>query len=485
MSVLAAALAVRRLVDDNAMLAMLRTDRLPLIASTLGTHLGAPGARLPADELHELIDADLEILRDHFTLTDKNARAYCADWRAAGILLRRTAGTARGETYELSAAAFDALRTLEQLDAPRSTVTESRLVSLAVALRQLAIDTDPDATRRLQALEAERARIDAEIERVRGGDVDTLDERRARERATDVLLLAQGLPADFARVRARFEQINHDLRTSILSTDGSQSTVLDDVFRGVDVIEQSDEGRTFSAFSSLLRDPERHAAFDADLAAILDRDFARELDPASRRALRSLLREMKTGSRDVHATLTEFARGLRRYVHSQEFQRDRVLRGLLQEALAAAVPARDFVKPYKDVGLDLEIAAMQLFSAGEVVAHDPAEFDAAARLDDAEPESIDFAALALIARESEIDFAELVGHVNEVLADTGSATVADVLSRFPATQGLASVLGLLSLATGQGRIDGEEVEELSWASHNGALRTATVSRHEFTGRVET
>lgn len=484
-SVLASALTIRRLVDEHAALRMLRADTLAIMAATLGEHLGSPGARLPSVELHELIDGDLEQLRDHFPLTAKNAKAYCDDWRAAGILIRRPAGTSRGETYELSAAGFDALRVIDQLDVPRSTVTESRLVGLATTLRQLAIDTDPDATRRLEALEAERARLDAEIERIQGGgELATLDARRARERVAEILMLAQDLPADFARVRAQFEQINQDLRTSILNTDDTQSTVLDDVFRGVDLIEQSDEGRTFSAFSALLRDPERYAAFDADIAAILDRDFAQELGSATRRALRSLVREMKTGSRDVHGILTEFARGLRRYVHSQEFQRDRVLRTLLQESLAAALPARRGVKPYADVGLELEISAMRLFSAGEIVPHDPAEFDSGEPLEDAETGSIDFADLARIARESEIDFPELVRNVNATIEEAGTASVAEVLERHPATQGLASVIGLLSLATAQGRVDEQRREDVTWQGPGEVARCAQVPRHEFTGRIE-
>ena len=32
--------------------------------------------------------ADLEELRDHFDLGAKSAKAYCDDWRAAGILVR-------------------------------------------------------------------------------------------------------------------------------------------------------------------------------------------------------------------------------------------------------------------------------------------------------------------------------------------------------------------------------------------------------------
>ncbi|MCG7413463.1 MULTISPECIES: DUF3375 domain-containing protein [Microbacterium] len=484
MSVLSTALAVRRLIEENPMLTMLRADRLPIIAATLGEHLGSPGARMPADDLHELIDADLEVLRDHFDLGEKNAKHFCADWRATGILRRRPASSARGETYELEAAAYDALRILGELEAPRSTVTESRLVSLATALHQLAIDTDPDANTRLVALKAQRDQIDADIRRIEGGDVEPLDERRARERVEDALMLAQDLPADFARVRARFEQINHDLRASILNTDGSQSAVLDDVFRGVDLIEQSDEGRTFSGFSGLLTDPERYARLDADIAAILDRDFAVDLEPTTRRALRTLLPDMKSASREVQSVLTEFARGLRRYVHSQEFQRDRALRNLIHEALAAGLTARQKIKPYAEVGLEQEISAMRMSSGAEVVAHDPSEYDTGAALGDAEPGTIDFAALAAIARESEIDFAELVGSVNETLDALGPATVGAVLDRHPATQGLASVLGLFSLATRQGRVDETHLEEVAWLGPHGLLRRASVPRHEFTGRVE-
>lgn len=230
MPVLAAALSAKRIVDDSAELRMLRADNLPVIAAVLSDHLGAPGTRLAAEELHELVDSDLEQLRDHFDLGAKNAKSYCDDWRNAGILIRRPAADARGETYELSAEGHSAIRILAQLETPRSTVTESRLVSLAAALHQLAIDTDLDVSRRLAALEDERAFLEAEMTRVRSGEVRVLDEHRARERVIDVLLQAQDLPADFARVRARFEQLNHDLRTSILASDDAQSAVLDDIF---------------------------------------------------------------------------------------------------------------------------------------------------------------------------------------------------------------------------------------------------------------
>ena len=482
MSALSSALAYRRLLESDATLRMLRADNLAVMAGTLDAHLGRPGTRMNTEDLHESIDADLEELRDHFDLSQRTAKAYCDDWRRAEILVRRPATAARGETYELSAAGFDAIRMLEQLRTPPQTATESRLVSLAQSVRQLAIDTDPDTSRRLDALRAQRDRIDAEIARVRRSDPRSvvLDRRRASERVNDILQQAQSLPADFARVRARFEELNQDLRVSILAAEEDRSQVLDDIFRGVDLIESSDEGQTFSAFSALVRDPEQTAAFDEDITAILDRDFSATLPLETRRSLRTLMRQMKDGSREVSDILTEFARGLRRYVHSHEFQRDRAMRNLLQEGLSAAVPASALVRPYDDVGVELELSSSTLGSLGEVVLHDPAEFDAGAELAEAEDAEIDFAELLAVARESEIDFSELSDNINHALQDAEAASVGEILDRFPATQGLASVVGLLSLANTHGEVDPDEREVLTWSGIDGTGRTATIRRHYFT-----
>lgn len=477
-SVTAKALALQRIVADDATMRMLRADHAPVIASLLGAHLARPGARVATDNLYELIDADLEVLRDHFELP-KTARAYCDDWRAAGFLIRRPAAGARGETLELAPQALVALRVLDQLEEPRSTVTQSRLLSLAQAIRQLAADTDPDVQRRLAALHAERDRLDTEIARVAAGEVTVLDERAALERATDILLQAQDLPADFAGVRARFETLNHDLRERILHADDGDSRVLDDVFRGVDLIESSDEGQTFSAFASLIRDPERSSALEGDLGAVLDRDFADSLPADARRTLRTLVRDLKSSSRDVHSVLTDFARGLRRYVYSQDFHRDRVLRDALQEALAAAAPAARAVRATTPLGRDLELSSLRLTTVGELSLHVPSDFDTGVELTDAAAEHLDLAALRAIARESEIDFAELVDNVNAELERAMPVSVGEILERRPATQGVASVVGLLSLAATQGEVEAEAVERLAWRGLDQVDRHAVVTRHLF------
>jgi hypothetical protein len=72
--------------------------------------------------------------------------------------------------------------------------------------------------------------------------------------------------------------------------------------------------------------------------------------------------------------------------------------------------------------------------------------------------------------------------VNGLLAEVPSCTVADVLARYPATQGVGSVVGLLSIAAEQGTVD-HVPEVLSWRGADGVARAALVATHRFTGAV--
>lgn len=482
MSAIAEALALSRLWQDDASWRMLRADNAPFVMALLAAQFTGETSRVSAEELFEALDDDLDRLRGAGFELPLSGRGYATAWREAGFLVRRPAEDTRGETFELSPEAQAALRYIDQRRAPRSTVTESRLSSIADQLSRLAIDTDPDQTRRLAALYAERDRIDAQIERAQSGELDTLSSERAHERVRDILAQAEDIPADFARVRAEFESLNRTLRTSIVESDATQSAVLDEVFRGVNLISESDAGRSFAGFSALVLDPEIGAAFDDDIAQILERTFTADLSISQRRFLRRFISVMKDRSGEIHDVITAFARGLRRYVQSQDFERDRVLAGGIREALAAGVEASTRVKPYKHIGLSLELSAVQLGSIGGISLHDPAELDATAPVETQAAAEADLEAMRLIARETEIDFDELRRDVNDLLSTRETCTVGEVLVTHPATQGVASVVGLIALAASQG-VRGDAVERVRWTGVDDIERTALVPEHRFTGRV--
>lgn len=501
MTTLTQAHALTRLLADDAAWKLLRSKLAPVIVAVLNAHLGGEERRMESEELYELIDADLDDLRAHGFEIQGTARSYCAEWRAAGYLDRRPAESSRGETFELSAASLTAIRFLAQLTQPRQTATESRLASIATQLRQLSVDSDPNAVRRIERLEAQRDHIDAEIEAINRGDSPALERDRGLERIRDIIILAEDIPADFVRVRNEFEALNRDLRAKVIESDAAQKEVLDDIFRGVDYIDQSEAGRSFASFSALVLNPERSEEVEADIQQVLNREFAGDLAVAERRFLRQLLRTLKSRSAEIHNVVTVFARGLRRYVQSQEYHRDRVLRRELQDALSAAHTASAHIKPYEVIEAVFDLSSVQVRSAGVLSLHDPSANDASEQVAVHQAEAVSLEQLRAIARETEIDFTELTNNINALLHDrslspadnstelaqtTGTAgsavTTGDVLAAFPATQGVASLVGLLMIGVQHGTpTDSSELAR--WTGLDGVERQSLVPGFRFTERV--
>ena len=113
---------------------------------------------------------------------------------------------------------------------------------------------------------------------------------------------------------------------------------------------------------------------------------------------------------------------------------------------------------------------------------DPSEYEAAASVTPHEAAQANWEELRALARETEIDFTELSANVNEMLSTSTRPSVGDVLIAHPATQGVASVVGLLSLASDFGQID-DETERLTWVASDGNTSSALVAIHRFTERL--
>lgn len=482
MSTLSTAYAADRLVKTSPAWALLRGRNAAAAVALLGTHLAGEERRRPAPELFELIDHDLVQLRDHEFDLPQTAQAYCSEWRNEGILVRRASEEARGETFELSQGALTAIQFVTQLAEPRQAVTESRLSSIFSALRQLAQETDPNTASRLTALRTEQDRLTAEIERVQAGDFEVLSTARALERAKELLLLADEIPSDFSRVRAELELINRGLRERLISQQGSRGTVLEDIFRGVDHLSESDAGRSFNGFFSLILDPEQSTEFEESVSNVLERDFAGELTARQTRFLRRMLPSLQDMSGEIHEVMTNLSRSLRRFVQSQELEEDRRINALLRDTLREGVVLSKTVRVWQPTALDLDLTSLQLGSVAAFSLHNPADSETVASVLTQESEPVDLRELRELARASEIDMKELVHNVNDVITRRGAVTISEILDEHPATQGVASVVGLLVLAESQARgLDGDE--PVSWQSSQGIARHGVVPSYLFTQKV--
>jgi Protein of unknown function (DUF3375) len=466
-------LATYRQLRRQPLWRLLAAGTGPTVLALLQTHLYDSERSLPASILHERIERDLEQLRNQGEDWPQTAQAYVASWLADGYLERRFPPGSQEEEYELTTASVEAIRFVSGLVKPHSAATESRLSLVIGALAKLADDTDTDRTRRVARLREEQARIEREIAAVESGVFQPLPESAALERTREIIALADNLTGDFRRVRDQFEQLNRELRERIMDNDGNRGDVLDTLFAGIDVISESDAGRTFNAFWRLLTDPVQSALLDDALDQLMARPYVAGLDTAERRFLLRMTRTLLEQGGMVHEVLQSFARSLKHFVQSREFMEQRRLNQLLRRAQRAALALKDEVKATEALQYTLPLTGSRLKSLSQWVLHDPALQALPGRMTEGEAAPIDLASVGELVAQSEIDFRSLEDNVRAVLASRSQASIADVLTVFPARQGLGSVLGLLALGARHG-IAAQDQETVTWIGGDDVARTARI-----------
>ena len=466
-------LATYRQLRSQPLWRLLAAANGPTVLALLEAHLYDSERSLPASILHERIERELERLRNRGEEWPQTAQQYVASWLADGYLERRFPPGSQEEEYELATATIQAIRFVSGMAKPHSAATESRLSLVIGALSRLADDTDTDKSRRIARLRVEQERIEREIAAVEQGSFPVLSETAALERTREIIALADNLAGDFRRVRDQFEQLSRDLRERIMDNEGSRGEVLDSLFAGIDLISESEAGRTFSAFWRMLTDPVQSAALDDALDQLMARNYVAGLDIAERRFLLRLTRTLLEQGGMVHEVLQTFARSLKHFVQSREFMEQRRLTQLLRKAQRAALALKDEVKATEALQYTLPLTSSKLSSLSQWVLHDPALQALPDRMDEGEAAPIGLDLVGDLVAQSEIDFRSLEENVRAVLAVRDQASIGAILGDYPATQGLGSVLGLLAIGARKG-IVAENSETVSWTGADDVVRQARI-----------
>lgn len=466
-------LATYRRMRAQPLWRLLASVNGPTVMGLLQTHLYDEERSLPASIFHERIERELERLRNAGEDWPQTAQAYVAGWLGEGYLERRFPAGVSEEEYELSTSAIEAIRFVSGLVKPHSAATESRLGLVIDALARLSDATDSDKARRVARLREEQARIEREIDAIEHGALHVLPEAAALERTREIIALADDLAGDFRRVRDQFEQLNRDLRERIMENDGKRGEVLDSLFAGIDLISESDAGRTFSAFWRLLTDPEQSATLEQALDQLMTRDFVASLAINERRFLLRLTRTLLEQGGMVHDVLQSFARSLKHFVQSREFLEQRRLNQLLRQAQLAALGLKDQVRATDTLHYTLALTSSKLGSLSQWVLHDPALQALPGAMLDGDAAPIDLDSVSELVAQSEIDFRTLKANVRSVLALRSQASISDILLEFPARQGLGSVIGLLALGSRHG-IVATHSETVTWTGGDDNQRSARI-----------
>jgi hypothetical protein len=363
------------------------TRSAPWTIAALQTAFSRNRPQRELEEFHEELDACLEDLRAHDaaagqppTAGTAGGRAIADDWTRRRFLTRRAQGGRI--VYELTEAAARVLAFLESLSSDRSTLTGSRLGTLLGDVEKLARETNPDTSSRIEALEAE---IDERRELVRalraGEQTAALDDETALEAAENILDLADGLPADFKRMRATLEDSVGQLRNQIIEESLTKGATMAQVLEADRRLRASSEGRTFRSFTAFLEDPEQQQRFRAAIAEVLSRDFADGLGNEERETLRHLVTELRESHAQIQRIYGKLSESLNTYVQSDDYRQSVRLRDAIHRA-EAAIRRLPYAREESGFAPAPELFAAEFESLSMVKLFDPDELAPPPRLAD-------------------------------------------------------------------------------------------------------
>ncbi len=459
---------------------LLMADHAPLIASFLHRVFIAPNVRTMAQgELVSKLEDELFQLRASHGAEafPRDAVKYLDEWAQndKGWLRKFYPPNSDEAHFDLTPATEKAIAWIETLTARAFVGTESRLMTVFVLLRQMVEGAETNAEVRLAELQKHKTEIELEIERVRAGDLNLLDETGLRDRFQQIAGTARELLADFREVEHNFHLLDQRVREQIAVWEGKKGELLENVFGERDVIADSDQGKSFRAFWDFLMSPSRQEELSGLLERVFEFAAIRAMTPDTR--LKRIHYDWLEAGEQTQRTVARLSQQLRRYLDDQVWLENRrimqVLRTIESKAIAAreAVPAGPFMEidePAPAFNLPME---RPLFSPAlkPVIASQVLEGGGESVLTDA------------LFNQVMIDKAELAGRIRKALQNRRQITLAELLAEHPLALGLSELIAYLSLA-GEDRkavFDESRIEVVGWNDENGNPRQARLPRIIF------
>ena len=463
---------------------LLAATKAPAVLAILQSVFPAGDRRLPRSELVARVGTHLALLHDDESepsagRTGRTAPEYVDGWVREGYLTRRDDPAQTETTFEPSPATIDAIQFIASLEEHRPTTTQSRLQLVVQQFDRLAQETETDRDVRLADLQRRRERIEQEIRDLAEGELMLPSAEASLDRLRDVLQIAADLSGDFLQYREDLRAVDLHLREQILSPEGSRGEVLEQLLAGDDLLGQSSVGRTFTAFFRMLNDPVQTRTAQELVDRLLSRDFARALSREERERLANVFSDLYEPAQEVLDVKTELYRSLARFVRSQDFRQHRVLLEALQEAQGVALAQKDEVSTRTPFPLELDLSRVQMSSVAQHRLKDPTDPGAPAEAEVHDVTALSVEVLEDLVRVNDIDIVGLTGRVNDVRGSAGQASIGDVLRSHPADQGLASIIGLMFLATQYAQEREGSTELVGWRELDGRDYAAKVPVYYF------
>ncbi|MET3719278.1 DUF3375 domain-containing protein [Arthrobacter sp. UYEF21] len=472
--------AINSLRENHAGWSLLRAQNAPLALTFFMAAFTGPNQRnLGRQQLIDVLDDVLFGLRDREG-EDKFPRAageYLDDWAGPErAWLRKYYVPGEDEPhYDLTAAAEDVVRWVENLRGRDFVATQSRLTSIFAVLKQLVQQSETDPEVRLAELQRQKDGIDAEMQRIRDGNIRVMTGPEALDHLQQLTALAKDLLSDFREVEQNFRKLDRQVREQIATWYGTQGELLASIFANQQDISSSLQGRTFQGFWDYLMSPQLRT----ELQDLLQR--ATQIEALAKtdglHTVANLHQDWLPAVEQTQATVRQLSQQMRRLLDDKVFLENKRIMQLIRSVESGALGTRE--SPPSGVFMEIDAPSVDVVLPFERPLYEPSR---KVMVDDAvlTADDTDVDAGALFS-QFHVDKERLRGNIDAVLSDAGQATLAEVTAAYPLSQGLAEVVAYYQLATESdwATINPEQSQQLSWQLPDGSIREATLEQIIF------
>ena len=452
---------------------LLTADHSPLIASFLYTVFIQPNQRtFSRSDLASALEDYLYGLRrtegeDAFP---RNAETYLDDWAGEdkGWLRKFYPQGSDEAHYDLTPAVEKAVGFLESLVQRAFIGTESRLMTIFELLRQIVEGAEADAETRIRELEKRKQEIDKALNRIRKGHIDVLDDTGVRDRFQQVNKIARELLSDFREVEYNFRMLDRKVREQIALWEGSKGALLEDVFGERDVIAESDQGKSFNAFWTLLMSPEKQEELSDLLYQVFELEAIKDTAPDVR--LKRIHYDWLEAGEHTQRTVAKLSAQLRRYLDDQAYLENKRIMQVIQHIETHAVSVRDNMPGNEFMPMD-DSAPHVALPMERPLYTEPVKpiIDETVHIGDGTDIPADMLYAAVF-----VDKPRLKAHIAHALRTRDQVTLADILQEHPLEKGLAELVAYLAIAgENQSSIFDETTRHrISWTDSQGKTKHA-------------
>lgn len=459
---------------------LLRAQHAPLVASFLYRVFIAPNVRtLPQADLVEALEDELFALRRQFgeNAFPGSAQSYLNDWadNDKGWLRKFYPQGEDEPHYDLTPATEKALSWLESLTERSFVGTESRLLTLFELLRQMNTGSQADPELRIAELNHRRDELDAEIDRIRNGDISMLDDTALKDRFQQFLHLARDLLSDFREVEHNFRSLDRQVRERIALWEGGKGELLEEIMGRRDAIADSDQGRSFRAFWDFLMSQSRQEELTALLEEVLDLPAVVDMQPEPR--LKRVHYDWLEAGEHTQRTVARLSGQLRKFLDDKAWLENRRIMDILHGIESKALSVRETPPAASFMTLESASATIELPLERPLYRppFKPLIEDIAIDEGDADIDTASLYAQVIVDRT------KLSQNIRKALQKQNQVSLGELVTRHPLRHGLAELLTYLQLAGEwpHTAVDEEHEERIEWESAGGIKRLATLPRIIF------